>query len=192
MKYFFKKSEKKFFDIKFWSGINNEKENIILFPLRREKYKGADIILSALDKVRQELVNFKFVGFGNLDKSKVPIWIEYYKEISNDNLRVLYSKSKIFVLPSRVEGFPLVNLEAMANRCAVISTKFEGYETYLVNCLNAMLVENENIDELAKTIVNLSRDDILIKKLGLHGKKTAMNYSEDNMVSEFIKIIDTN
>ncbi|MGP6294032.1 glycosyltransferase family 4 protein [Caldiplasma sukawensis] len=179
-------------DINYWKEVSQTKENIILFPLRNEYYKGSDVVLNALNNIKDELKNFKLIGFGNLNKKKVPKWIEYHENISDEFLKKLYGKSKIFILPSRTEGFPLVNLEAMVNGCALISTKFDGYDTYLIDGVNSVLVEIENVNELSNAILSLSQNSDMIAKISEEGKKTALYFSEDNMVSEFESIIKTN
>lgn len=176
-------------DLNFWGNVKNKKENIILFPLREEKYKGGDIILDALKKVKETIHNFKFIGFGNMAREKVPSFIEFKGNVSDTDLRTLYSVSKIFVLPSRVEGFSLTNLEAMANECALISTRFKGSETYLKHMENCILVNTEDPVAIANALENLIINQDLLLRIAKKGKETSMKYSEENMVSAFEKLI---
>lgn len=178
-------------DMDRWRSKNTRKENVILFPLRREKYKGADIIIEALDKIRNELKGFKLIGFGNLSKENVPDWIEFHRDIPDEDLRELYGKSRIFVLPSRAEGFGLTNLEAMANECAVISTKFFGYDTYLVDRENSLLVETEDTQGMSEAVLSLIKDPELMERISKNGLNTALEYSQENMVNDFERIIKT-
>lgn len=49
-------------------------------------------------------------------------WIEFIGEIPHDSVLQEMAKADIFVFPSYTEGFPYVILEAMASKCAIIST----------------------------------------------------------------------
>jgi glycosyltransferase involved in cell wall biosynthesis len=70
-------------------------------------------------------------------------------------IRDQLDQSHIFVLSSRVETFGVVVMEALSRGCPVIATRCGGPE-YLVNETNGVLVEVENVTELAQALKNMA------------------------------------
>ena len=102
----------------------------------------------------------------------------------------MYAKSKIFILPSLVEGFSLTVLEAMASGCAVISTNCGGTDEYIVDEENALFVPIKDSISIEKKVLALSSDENLINKLAKNGQITAKKYSYDNMYKQFINLLN--
>lgn len=102
----------------------------------------------------------------------------------------MYAESKIFVLPSLVEGFPLTVLEAMSSHCAVISTNCGGTDEYIVDGKNALFVPIKDSIGLEKKILDLSADEQLIEKLAKNGQITAKRYSYESMYKQFIQLFN--
>ena len=70
---------------------------------------------------------------------------------SPEEVNELLCQSDCFVLSSRSETFAIVLIEAMAKGLPVIATKCGGPETF-VRPEDGLLVENENVEELAKAM----------------------------------------
>jgi glycosyltransferase involved in cell wall biosynthesis len=78
----------------------------------------------------------------------------------------------IFAFPSWNEGAPLVILEAMAAGCAVISTRGVGAIDELIDHgRTGLLIEKQNVKELAESIVTLIEQPLLRKRLGRAAKQ---------------------
>jgi len=65
----------------------------------------------------------------------------------------LMYKSKVFVLPSRCEGLPMVVLEVMENGIPVVSTLVGGIPELVENRKDGILVEPNNPNALAEAIL---------------------------------------
>ena len=167
---------------------NGPKEKSIMFPLRTNGSKGAQYILDAVNKLQTELKAWKFVAFGDYPQGKVPGYIEFHYKASTASLKKMYAESKIFVLPSLVEGFPLTVLEAMSSHCAVISTDCGGTNEYIVDGENALFVPIKDSVGLEKKVLDLSADEQSIEKLAENGQITAKRYSYENMYKQFIRL----
>ena len=91
-------------------------------------FKGSDVILAALDQVKQRMPHLRVIAFGSepiSPKLPLPNWIQYHYRPSQDQIRCLYSECDVWLCGSRSEGFYLPLLEAMACRCPVVSTGSE-------------------------------------------------------------------
>jgi len=69
----------------------------------------------------------------------------------------IFDHSNIFILPSKVEGFGLVVLEAINNGLPVICTNNGGMVEIAQDYSNGFIIEYGNIKQLAKTIIEVSK-----------------------------------
>ena len=163
---------------------NGEKSNSILFPLRRSESKGSKYMMEAAEILHDKLPNWNLIAFGDVN-SGLPNFIEFYYRVSTSNLKKLYASSKIFVLPSLVEGFSLSVLEAMSSGCAVVSTECRGVDEYMINNKNGLLVPIKDSTAIANAVIKLANDKNLFNTIVSEGQATAKNYTYDNMYKEF-------
>jgi glycosyltransferase involved in cell wall biosynthesis len=103
---------------------------------------------------------------------------------SNDIWSYL-SKSKIFILPSRIEPFGIVVLEAMAAGVPIIATRADGPSSLIEDGLNGILIPIGDIDAMAKAMIALLRDQDLCLRLSEAGLKTAELFHSDQMISRY-------
>lgn len=76
-----------------------------------------------------------------------------------DNIDDYYYQSDMYILSSKSEGFPNVLMEALSNKCPVISTDCPtGPDEIIIHNKNGILVENENQDKMTKAIDDLYFD----------------------------------
>jgi len=111
--------------------------------------------------------HFNFVGWIS-DAVKM----EYYKNAS------------ILVMPSLIEGFGIVFLEAMASGVPVIGGNVGGTKELISHMKNGLLVEPNNPNQLSEYILELLNDTKLRLKITEEGKKTAKNFTVEKMVRE--------
>jgi glycosyltransferase involved in cell wall biosynthesis len=78
----------------------------------------------------------------------------------------LYAEHDIFVLPSLVEGMPLVLLEAMASGLAVVTTESSGMTDLVEDGHDGLLAIPGDVQSLAAAISSLCRDARLRHDLG--------------------------
>jgi len=88
-----------------------------------------------------------------------------------ENIPELLASFDIFVLPSRMEGFGRVNLEAMAMGKPVISTNVGGIPEVVQDGVTGILVTPRNSKALAHAIIRLFNDSQLGKSMGNAGRR---------------------
>lgn len=124
---------------------------------RLNRNKGFDILVDAFAQANlPKNVTLTIVGDGP-DRAFIESKIAEH-QISNqihlvgvktpEEVSDLFCNSDCFVLSSRLETFSIVVIEAMAKGLPVIATRSGGPETFLLP-EHGMLVEKENVDELA-------------------------------------------
>ena len=93
----------------------------------------------------------------------------------------------VFVLTSVDEGLPMVLLEAMALRKAIISTPVGAIESIIRHGVNGLLFDVGDVQVLTEHISNLKDDEARRKNLGREGQKTFNNeYKSSIMARKYI------
>ena len=105
---------------------------------------------------------------------------------NHDDLRCIYNIADVSIVPSRVEGFGLVAIEALACGTPVI-TSDQGGLPEIVNDQVGMIFKSEDYHELAshiKEILNKEYDKKSINKYVLS------KYSQDSLINKLIKLYE--
>jgi len=95
--------------------------------------------------------------------------------LSDNDLCALYSSCRVFIYPSKYEGFGLPPLEAMACGAPVIASSIPSIRE--VTGESARLVAPAGSDDLAHAIVTLLRDENERQRLSVAGLKRAQQFS---------------
>jgi len=161
------------------------------FVYSKAEFKGADVIVKALEQVRAQLPKFRVVAFGAEYPSAdlpLPDWIEYHYRPPQDQIRLLYGQCDVWLCGSRSEGFYLPMLEAMACRCPVVSTRVGGPIDNIRDSVNGFLVGIEDSTGLAEgmlKVLRLSEDEW--HQMSAAALATAMRYSWDDATDRLEK-----
>lgn len=90
------------------------------------------------------------------------------------------SRSDIMVLPSLMEGLPVVLIEALAMRKAVVASQVAGIPELIIQGQTGLLFTPSNWDDLERQLHNLMADPVLRKKLGAEGfRKVKSEFSSE-------------
>jgi hypothetical protein len=131
----------------------------ILMPYRYERWKGLKDGIKAYELVKKKYPVVQLVVFGPPPrKNELPKEVEFHIIPTKDRLRRVYNLCDIFVFPSWCEGFGLPPLEAMACKCAVVTTRVGAMLDYAVDGQTALISAPRDIDALAKNISRLVED----------------------------------
>jgi len=153
------------------------------------------LLRAAKDIVKNfESVKFVFVGDGPLraylknEATQLGIGDSVIFTGFRTDIPNLLSIMDIFVLPSVKEGLPMVLLEAMAAKKAVVATSV-GAIPKVVNNENGILVEPRDAAGLEKAIVSLLTNEEKRRKYASAGYETArIQFSSVRMGSEYFDL----
>ena len=107
-----------------------------------------------------------------------------------DDVSKIISIYDVFALPSLNEGMGRVLVEAMALGKPIVASKIGGIPDLVTHEKNGFLVPPKNPKELAKYIQILLEDEEKREKMGLAGKKIALNFSARNIVEKIAKLYE--
>jgi len=141
-----------------------------------------------------ESVKFIFVGDGPLrtylenEASELGIGHNVIFTGFRTDIPDLLSAMDIFVLPSVIEGLPMVLLEAMAAKKAVVATNV-GAIPKVVNNGNGILVEPRDVAGLHNAILSLLTSEEKRQRYASAGHETVRtHFSSERMSSEYIAL----
>jgi glycosyltransferase involved in cell wall biosynthesis len=129
----------------------------------QESYRGYDRILEALPQIRQHIpdVHYLIVGKGDdrerLEKSiqqqNLQECVTLAGFIADEELPAYYQLCDLFAMPSKLEGFGIVYLEALASGKPVLGGNQDGAIDALCQGELGVLVNPDDVSEIAHKIV---------------------------------------
>ncbi|MGA2031494.1 MAG: glycosyltransferase [Thermoguttaceae bacterium] len=116
----------------------------------------------------------------------------FFHRVPQAEMRQIYSSCDVLLKMSRVEGFFLPPLEMMACGGTVVTGKVTGYDEYIVDGHNGLVVEQGDIAAARRCIQRLIDDRRLLEQLKAHGRETAAQWRWDRASETFCRILDSN
>ena len=105
------------------------------------------------------------------------------------DIKELLSAVDLLVIPSLLEGFPMVTLETMAMAKPIIATNIDGITEQITDGVDGILVPPKNPSALAKAVIRVLNDKETARNMGLAArKKVEQEFSVGKMVAETEKV----
>lgn len=160
---------------------NIEESKIILYVGSIDERKNFSFLLNVFEKLIIEDKGFHLLIIGKgkdkfiseninrlSDEAKGKITIVPF--IKNTQLKYIYSNTHVFLLPSKLEIFGMVILEAMTFGLPVISSSNGGSNTVIRNEENGFICDITSVDDWVKTILKLNYESFRekISKNAMH------------------------
>lgn len=156
--------------------------------------KGFDLLLQSWSKVEKVKPDWNLVIYGMGDRSPYEQLIDKLQIDRNrcrlygptDDIKREYLNSSLFVFSSRYEGFGMVLIEAMACGLPVISFDCPcGPKDIISDGKDGILVEKENVNELADYMISLMEDDKRRKTMSENAVKNVRRYKIENIAQQW-------
>ena len=99
--------------------------------------------------------------------------------------------AKALALVSKVEGFPMVLLEAVSLNTPIIAFNCKsGPSEIIINEVNGLLVENQNEAQLTNALNKLILDNSYYKKIKANTHNGLEKFSEEKIIQEWINLLE--
>lgn len=163
----------------------------LLFVGRYDRQKGLDVLLDVLAKHPdlQELIQLYVIGDSVLEKNEwqFPDNVVRLGWVDNVSIDRYYQQCDAVIMPSRWEGLPLVALEAMKNRKAVISSNRASLPELVSHELNGYIFDLDQQEELVHILRKLNKQTLA--DMGEVGRNIFVEkFSADRMNEEFVSL----
>lgn len=163
--------------------------------------KGFDRIIDMWSHIAPKYPDWKLqiAGGGAEDKvaeirkmskdSGVDKQIEFLGQIYD--MPALYAATSIFALPSRVEGFPMVLLEAMSQGCVCCTFEMGGAVNEMMNETSGAIVKDNELTDFERALEKLINLYPHYEDLQESGYKDAARFSGKNFYDQWNRIIQS-
>ena len=164
---------------------------------RLSEQKGVDIFLKAAAGLKEKGVRIKgiVIGDGELREELIHqsqalgmgedvLFLGYQEHVSS-----LITQLDLIVMPSRWEGFPLLPLEAFAEKKTIVGSDIDGINEIIKDGENGRLVEKDNVEMFEKAVSELLSDVELRRKMEENGfEYYSRKFSYNKFIQQYLKL----
>lgn len=180
--------------------IKNRK--VFLFMGRLELRKGIDVLLDAIEKMKDSAVFnnccFVIAGSATIDMSTILKKrfsglsnVLYIGAVNDSEREKLYAISDVVVFPSRYESFGLVPLEAFVHGKPVIASDSGAIPEVVIDNKSGLIFKDGSADDLALKIESLCDDKELYQTLSSGAFNRVRELSSYNSAEQSMKLYDS-
>jgi len=171
----------------------DDKELVVGIIGRMVWQKGFEYLIESIPEIIETLPQSKIIIVGDgplLEKLKsLSQELELGKNIIftgfRSDIKEILSAVDLLVVPSLLEGFPMVTLEAMAMAKPIVATNIDGITEQITDGVDGILVPPKNPSVLAKAVLRVLNDKELAKTMGVAARKKVEQYfSVEKMVAK--------
>jgi glycosyltransferase involved in cell wall biosynthesis len=133
--------------------------------------KGGDILVDAFAELCDDYpaLQLTIVGCVPPEAEKLNARISVAGRVPIQDVGRYFQESDIFCMPTRLEPFGIVFIEAMAYRLPIIATHTGALPDLVEDNVNGMLVESENVDSLVNALRTMIDHPELRQEMGRNG-----------------------
>ncbi len=190
--------------------LDVEGRRVVLFAGRLEPLKGADTLIEAIaemdrDPHLQDVVCL-FIGGDSGDGARanhggerrrlerlaedagIGDRVRFLGAVPHDRLARYYALADVCVVPSRVETFGLVALEAQAQGTPVVAARVGGLPEVVADEETGLLVEGREPRDYCAAISKILHDEAGRERMGEAARRRAATFSWERMVDRLLSI----
>ena len=172
------------------TGQNTTRQNLVLFVGAIQRRKNVRALVSAFERMptswRLALAGAAD-GFGAaeelraVESSPRKSDIDVLGYITQTELEAFYRRARIFAFPSLDEGFGMPVLDAMAHSVPVITSNRSALPEVAGDA--ALLVNPDDPEDIAASLVRLASDEALCDSLARRGRERALQFSWESTLA---------
>lgn len=176
-------------------GNVKKQKDVLVVARMEEEQKRLSVILRLWTYLQDEGYRLVFVGEGQS--------LPYYKELAKtlklknvffegrQNPEPYYVRSRMFLMTSSFEGFPMTIVEAQQYGCVPVAyDAFSALSDVVTDRRNGIIVANEDEKCFVECVKELMHDDLLFEELSENAKTDCMRFSQDIICNKWKMIID--
>lgn len=163
------------------------------------KIKGFDLIVDMWAELSQNHPEWKLIFAGTGKEESV----NYIKGLVGkhdlndsviflgqvDDMQSIYSQTGIFALPSRIEGFPMVLLEAMSQGCPCVAFNVGGASEEMIEKGAGFVIEDGDLNAFKNALSELMNDDVKRQQYSQNAVKSVSRFTVECFADSWEKMI---
>jgi len=187
-----------------------EQRRVVLFAGRLEPLKGADTLIEAVAEMDRDPhlgdVACLFIGEDSGDgasashggerrrlealaaEAGIADRVRFLGAVPHELLARYYALAEVCVVPSRVETFGLVALEAQAQGTPVVAARVGGLPEVVADAETGRLIDGHEPRDYCAAISTLLHDEARREEMGEAARRRAASFSWDRMVDRLLSI----
>ena len=160
--------------------------------------KGHDILIKAWNKIHTKFPAYSLHIYGE-KKDNYKSISQYIEDNRLNNcvfvhnptsdIKQKYLESAICILPSRVEGFGMVIIEAMACAVPCIATNCEGPKDIISDNVNGFIINKDDSDAIANKIMELLTNPNLLEIISQEAYNSSLKYELSSIMKQWDNLI---
>lgn len=168
--------------VRAFATIYNPKMAVEVLKALKEKYPKAILTMVGPDKDGSLFETKKLA-------ESLHLKVNFTGKLSKKEWTDLAVEHDVFINTTHFDNTPISIIEAMALGLPVVSTNVGGIPYMLTNTENALLVNDNNSDEMVESIEKLLNSDELVQKLTFNAKLLVSNMSWQVVKLKWIQLL---
>jgi len=153
--------------------------------------KGVQDGLATFEQARAGYPDIQLVMFGTRKPvSALPDDVEFHENPPQHKLREIYGSCDIWLFPSRMEGCPLVPMEAMACQCALVATSVGAIPEYTIHGTTALVSPPRDSEALARNLIRLLADEGELKRMARAGYEHIRQFTWERSARQMENLLE--
>jgi glycosyltransferase involved in cell wall biosynthesis len=137
----------------------------ILFVGLDWKRKGGPDLVKAFDLVRENCPEARLTIVGARPELDIPN-CEVIGKVPPEELDQYYQQANVFCLPTTLEPFGIVFIEAMTAHLPIVATRVGAIPDFVEEGKNGWLIEPGDVKAIARTLLTLLKDPAMCRAFG--------------------------
>lgn len=172
----------------------------ILYVGNAYPHKNLELLLEAFKDVITEKIDLQLVLVGKMDyfferlknlvnRLKLEKKVVFPGYVTDEELKAFYQNAKLYIFPSKVEGFGLPPLEAMAQGLPVVSSSSSSLPEILGNA--AYYFNPDKKEEISMAIKEVLANDKLREEMKKNGYNQVKKYNWEKLAEQTLNIYNS-
>lgn len=163
----------------------------LLFVGNRTRRKGFDLLPGILDRLPEAYVLYYTSGFQGTDEGPPHSRMVPIGAPDRDGLVAAYQSCDMLLAPSRLEGFGIVQAEALACGRPVVTTRISALPEVVDHDRSGFLCPRDDVDAYAEAVRRLGEDEALRRRFGEYGReKVVRSFGFEQLGRGFLELYD--
>jgi glycosyltransferase involved in cell wall biosynthesis len=170
--------------------LKKNKHYVLFGSAYETSRKGGDLFLQALEQLDKRS-DVSVLTFGNTDSrdQKFPVPVYHLGNLSEDELRLVYSTADLTVVPSREDNLPNIAVESIASGTPCVAFDVGGLSDIVAHRKNGYLAKPFDTSDLADGINWILNNPNRLNRVSKYSRKKAQEtYSTDRISDKYINL----